>query len=220
MYLRLSILGTLPGDEKWSVNPAYHFNAIFSPAWDQASADAIVAALVAGITTTTLPTELKALMSSSAAITGFRLEGRGESEELLGVAEAFYVTPLTGTGTASKPNQAAVVCSLRTTTPGARGRGRMYWPALAIALSTTTGRVLTPTPAATATAFATLLSAIGTIIKNNAGVFPWTDVLLAVRSTTDHASRTVNRLQVGDVLDTQRRRRDTLPENYSAVNYP
>jgi hypothetical protein len=30
----------------------------------------------------------------------------------------------------------------------------------------------------------------------------------------------VTRLQVGDIIDTQRRRRDTLPENYLTIAYP
>lgn len=220
MYLRLSIQGALPGGEVWSVNPAFHFNAAFSPTWDQASGDAIVTALLNAITTTTLPAALRTLLSSVGTITGYRLEGRGENEELLGVSQDLYSTPLAGLGSSTKTNQAAMVLSLRTTTPGATGRGRLYWPALGAVLTASTGRLSTPTTADIATGAVALLELISETIENNAGVFPWTDVLLGVRSVRDSTTRTVTRIQVGDIVDTQRRRRDTLPENYLTRPYP
>ncbi|MGK4456075.1 hypothetical protein, partial [Klebsiella pneumoniae] len=70
------------------------------------------------------------LLSTNGSVTGFRVENRGEDEELLNVGEAAYTSPITGTGTASKSPQDAITISLRTSTPGARGRGRIYWPAL------------------------------------------------------------------------------------------
>jgi hypothetical protein len=45
-------------------------------------------------------------------------------------------------------------------------------------------------------------------------------VALSVRSGTDHVCRDVTSIQVGSVLDTQRRRRDVLPETYNSVTYP
>lgn len=220
MYLRLGIQGSLPGGEVWSVNPAFHFNAVLSPTWDQASADAIVAALIAGISSSEIPTALRTLLSSTGFLTGYRLEGRDEDESLLGVSEGLYPAPVPGLGTYSKTNQAAMVLSLRTSTPGARGRGRMYWPAVGAGVSGTTGRLSNPTTTDIANGAKALLVLISTIIDANAGIFPWSDVILGVRSVTDHATRTVTRIQVGDIVDTQRRRRDTLPENYLTVTYP
>lgn len=220
MYFRLSIKGSLPGGEVWSVNPAFHFNAAFAPQWDQDSGDAIVQALLAAVTSTTLPTPLEDVMSNQAKITGFRLEGRGEFEELLGVSEDIYGTPLAGTGSPTKPNQSAIVLSLRTQTPGASGRGRIYWPALGATLSTTTGKMTIPTTVQLADGAVALLELIQETIEANAGLFPFTDVLLGVRSVTDHVTRTVTKIQVGDALDTQRRRRDTLPENYYTTGFP
>lgn len=220
MYLRLSIQGALPGGEVWSVNPAFHFNAVLAPTWDQASGDAIVAALIAAISSTEVGTALRTVMSSSATITGYRLEGRDEDESLLGVSEGLYGAPIPGLGTYSKTNQAAIVVSLRTTTPGAKGRGRMYWPATGASVSATTGRLSNPTPTDIANGAGALLELIQNTIEANAGLFPWSEVLLGVRSGTDHVTRTVTRLQVGDIVDTQRRRRDTLPENYVSVLYP
>jgi hypothetical protein len=220
VYLRLSIQGSLPGGEVWSVNPAFHFNAALSPTWDQASGDAIVAALIAGISSSEIPTALRTLMSSTGFLTGYRLEGRDEDESLLGVSEGLYGAPVPGLGTYSKTNQAAMVISLRTSTPGARGRGRLYWPAVGASASSTTGRLSNPTTSDIANGASALLELISSIIDANAGVFPWTDVILGVRSLSDHQTRTVTRLQVGDIIDTQRRRRDTLPENYLTIAYP
>ena len=45
-------------------------------------------------------------------------------------------------------------------------------------------------------------------------------VELAVRSITGHTSYQVNQLRAGDVLDTQRRRRDKLVESYATSQYP
>jgi hypothetical protein len=42
----------------------------------------------------------------------------------------------------------------------------------------------------------------------------------SVRSSTDHVCRDITSIQVGSVLDTQRRRRDILPESYATVTYP
>lgn len=220
MYLRLSMKGSLPGGEVWSINPAFHFNAALAPTWDQASADAIVAALITGISSTEIGSALRTCLSTTGFVTGYRLEGRDEDGSLLGVSEGLYGAPIPGLGTYSKTNQAAIVISLRTTTPGARGRGRIYWPAVGASASATTGRLSNPSTTDIANGAGALLELMSSIIQANAGVFPWTSVLLGVRSGTDNVTRTVTRLQVGDVIDTQRRRRDTLPENYVSVNYP
>jgi hypothetical protein len=47
--------------------------------------------------------------------------------------------------------------------------------------------------------------------------FPLIGFDLAVRSKTTGTTPHVNRMRVGDVLDTQRRRRDNLPEAYQQV---
>jgi hypothetical protein len=42
---------------------------------------------------------------------------------------------------------------------------------------------------------------------------------LAVRSKTTHTTPHVNRLQVGNVMDTQRRRRDNIVEDYLSAAF-
>jgi hypothetical protein len=41
-----------------------------------------------------------------------------------------------------------------------------------------------------------------------------------VRSKTTHTTPHAVRLQVGNIVDTQRRRRDSLPESYSNITFP
>ena len=217
MYFRLSISGTLFASEKWSVNPCFHFNAAIAPVWDQASGDAIVAALGA---LPAPPAGLLTPLGAGGRLSGFRLEGRDEDESLLGVSELSFPPGVAGTGTTTKSSQDSLVLSLRTDTPGASGRGRLYWPALGATLDSTSGKLSSPTPATAASAAVTYLTSIQEAIEDNAGVFPFTSVLLGVRSTTQHVTRTVNRIQVGDVLDTQRRRRDAFVETYASAVYP
>lgn len=176
--------------------------------------------LITNIPSAQIPSTLKVLLSSGAQIRGWRVEQHGEDEALTNVGESFYASPISGTGSATKTPQDSLVFSLRTSTPGARGRGRMYWPALGATLGG--DFKLTNPPAATvALAAATLADLVGDQINlewsaNSMAV----TTELAVRSTTDHASRKVERIQVGDVLDTQRRRRDNLPETYVVQSYP
>lgn len=212
-YLRVSIQGGLPGDEVWSVNP------VFAPLMPPFTADETQLATVAqAIATLTVPTTLLGLLSSSATLASVRCEARSDSFELETVGEYFRPVPLAGTGAATKPNQSAIVLSLRTAGVGARRRGRAYWPALAAALSTTTGRVSSPTNTATAEAAAQYLQAIANAIGATlTGVDTWSPV---VYSRVGGNSLGVNAVWVGDVLDTQRRRRDTLPENYARNPYP
>ena len=104
--------------------------------------------------------------------------------------------------------------------PGARGRGRVYWPALGATLGSDFA-LTTPASDVIALAAATLFDLIGDQINaewaaNSIAV----TTELAVRSVTDHQSRTVVRLQVGNRMDTQRRRRDRLVENYAVQSYP
>lgn len=177
-------------------------------------------ALRAYVTTANLPTSYKTMLSLQGQVDSIRVELRAENEQTLSVNEQLLTASVVGTVAASKTPQDAVVLSLRTSTPGARGRGRQYWPALNATLSSSF-QLTAPTPAAIAADTKTWLNAIGTQMNNvyigNASALR---VALAVRSTRDHVCRDVTSIQVGTILDTQRRRRDSLPESYASVIYP
>lgn len=219
-YLKTILLGTLGSTENWSVGVAWRNFELFAADMTQPMVESLAARLVTGITTSAVPTALKALLSTNAAITGWRVEQHNEDESLRNVAQASYTTAVAGSGSPTKTPQDAIVFSLRTSTPGARGRGRLYWPALGAALSTEFA-LTNPTPATAAAAAAQLLKLIGDQINLEwaQNSIPVTTEL-CVRSLSDHQSRKVERLQVGSALDTQRRRRDKIIETYAVVNYP
>jgi hypothetical protein len=120
-----------------------------------------------------------------------------------------------GVGSLQLPTQSAIVASLRTNTPGGRGRGRVYWPATGAVLGTD-GRLSSPTTAAIVADLKTYFKAIESALALGQPTAAW---YLSVRSSTAKATPHVARIQVGDVIDTQRRRRDAYVEAYQSVTY-
>lgn len=212
-YVRVSITGTSIGTEVWSINPVFDPTGEIGTSVDQAALDAAclaIATLVPG-------TALRQLLSTSASRVGARVEVRDDAtDDLIALSVATAPSLATGTETLKLPLQAAVVTSLRTTTPGASGRGRLYWPAMGATLDSQ-GRMSLPTPTAYLTDMKAYLGAIETALEavSAFGVFN-----LAVRSRTTHTTPHVTRLQAGNIIDTQRRRRDAQPESYVSTNYP
>jgi hypothetical protein len=209
-FLRLSIFGTLPTGEEWSVNPAYNisdFGVSTTPAQVQAVATA-AAAVSPGAS-------MLALWTTTTALTGVRVEARDNDGTLENLAEAIRAIPLAGSGTSAHPFQTATVTSLRTAQVGQSGRGRLYWPATGCGIANATLRLSAPTPTALLTAVSTYLGAIQTAVR-----VTFAGANLAVWSRKMNLANNVTSLQQGDVLDTQRRRRDTLVENYVSVAYP
>lgn len=212
-YVRVSIIGTLPGGEVWSVNPVYDPTAEFGSTVNQTQLDAAAQA----IANRSVPASLRALMSASAQRTGARVEVRDDADDsLIGISIAGSATPLAGTGTLALPYQSASVLSIRTNTPGGSGRGRIYWPALGATLGGV-GRLSTPIPSAALADFKAYLLGIRTDL---ATAFPTIGFDLAVRSKTTHTTPHAVRIQLGDVIDTQRRRRDAQVENYLTLDFP
>lgn len=219
-YWRVIFKGSLGTVETWSTSVAYGIVGLAPDVPDQATTDAMAQAIVGIAGATIVPSALRTGLSTQGSVDMMRVEKRAEDESILNVAERLFSSPLVGSSAPTKTPQDSVVISLRTSTPGARGRGRMYWPALAMALSSTF-QLTTPTPAAFIADAKISLQAINTAMD---GVYisqaAALRVALSVRSTTDHVCRDVTALQCGSVLDTQRRRRDNLPESYSSVVYP
>jgi len=212
-YVRVSITGTFTGGEVWSVNPTFDPTAEFGSTVSQPALDAACLA----VANRTVPTSLRAMMTLSALRTGARLEVRNDTDDsLIGISVQASTTSQAGTGALRLPFQAATVFSIRTDTPGASGRGRMYWPALGATLNDQ-NRLTIPT---TATLAADMKSYLLGIRTDLATAFPTIGFDLAVRSKTTHTTPHAVRLLVGDIVDTQRRRRDALPESYVQVPFP
>lgn len=219
-YIKTIAKGTLGAGEVWSCAISWGIFGTGGQGANQQLVDAILANLLSGAPTTALPLPFKQLLSTNGALTGWRVEQRGEDERILALSEGLAVAPVVGQGAPTKSPQDACVISLRSSTPGPTGRGRFYWPALGADL--TLQYVMdVPTPASAVAGARTWLNAIGTAVNAAFGSLsiPST-VVLSVRSVKNHVCRDVTSLQVGSVLDTQRRRRDSLPEAYSSVAYP
>lgn len=210
--LKLSIRGTLPGGEAWSVNPIFDaFNAYEGV--EAADMNAVALAVRA----VTVPTSLRALMSSGADITSFRLEGRTGGNELVLAAEAAPASgAITGNGVATKPYQTSVVASLLTGFAGASRRGRLYWPALGAGINSNL-RLNSPTADAVAADMSAYLRAIQTAISAQT---KFAGSRLVVFSQKLGLKTPVTDISVGDVLDVQRRRRDRAVESRSTASYP
>lgn len=212
-YVRVSILGSSPGGEVWSVNPVFDPTGEFPGGVNQTNLDAAADAIAA----LSVGTNLTALLSPSLSITGCRLEVRDDgSDALIGISQQVRTTPLLGTGTAYRSASSATVFSLRTDTPGGRGRGRIYWPAA----GTIVGSDLRISSGFLAVALSDMRTYLNAMRSALATAFPTIGFDLAVRSKISGTTPHVNKIQVGNVLDTQRRRRDSLIEDYQSLAFP
>jgi hypothetical protein len=214
-YYRVSIQGTLGSSEKWSVNPCFATSFPGTPSVPdlQAAADAIAKVDV--------PTALAGAKSFSAPVTNIRVEARSDTHVLELAAEAAFTGKQTGGTEPKSPPQTSVVLSLRTDTPGASGRGRLYWPGLGLPVANPSLRIPPTTRDGVAAAAVTYLRAVQDALK--AGISPTPSAAtfeLAIFSKTRGIHSLVNRIMVGDVFDTQRRRRDALPESYVTATFP
>lgn len=220
-YYRVVLKGTLGAVEVWSTSINFAVNPPISDIADQVTTDAILTSVRAFLVTANVPGNILSMMSTSCSLTDVRIERRATSNDLtLNVSEALLTAPIPGTASPVKSPQDSLVVSLRTNTPGPSGRGRLFWPALGVLLNTSF-QVVTPSPSALAANFSTFLSGIRTAIDAGftaAGIGATSQ--LSVRSLKLRTNIPVVRLQIGSVLDTQRRRRDAIPETYSSVNYP
>lgn len=215
-YIRVRLIGSLPGGEVWSVNPAFNETtnvADWSQTAGQSAADAIAAVPI--------PTALNNLRSAAAIGVTVRVERRSDAHELLGAAEAGWTAGKAASSAPRMPPQIAAVLSLRSTVPGSRGRGRLYWPALGGQVDSTTLRMSVPTAADAASAAAQYLDAMATALKNALAPAPsLIDYDLCVVSPTTGTKTRITRIEVGNVFDVQRRRRDRLTEVYAGVPMP
>lgn len=209
--LRISLVGTMPQGEEWSVNPCFVISdAGGAPSFEtlQTVANA-VSALV-------LPTGVRSVMSSATAWSRVRVEARLFNGDLQGQAESIKATATPGTGTSPHPFQTAIVSSLRGAAPGASGRGRLYWPATGIPLNATTLRPDSSAVGIFCTGVRDFLVLMNGAVRAS---FPGA-VGLSIWSRKNEASTVVTKILAGDVLDNQRRRRDTLVEAYTTLGFP
>lgn len=120
----------------------------------------------------------------------------------------FFSSPYVGTGSVAAPFQSAGVITLLTPLPGKSYRGRVYWPCLAPGMSVAGTAT---NPSGYAGGLKTLNAAIEAALAVDG---PWT---LGVYSRANDVVTPVTSFRAGNVVDTQRRRRDAIVESYSTV---
>jgi len=208
--IRVSVQGSMPGGEVWSVNPVFSLD--LEPA-DVSAAEAL--AIATAVDAITIPTGLRNIMNTATSFVGTRVEARDRNGLLEALGEHQRTPVVAGLATSSHPYQTSLVTSLRTGFPGGQGRGRLYWPATGVTITASTLRADTSQIAAALSGAKTYLAAIQAAVAVSAGTNR-----LCVWSRTGTAMHTVTGLRMGDVADTQRRRRDTLNEAYQELAYP
>lgn len=205
-HLQLRVNGLIGTNQTWSVNPKFVVPGNPPAVPTQAVMDAWATAVAALNGGDVIPDYT--LLSVAASVTGVTASYINEDNQTVVVAERVLDTPAVGVGAPSFPGQCAVVTSLITNIPGRRTRGRLYWPFLALGIDSETLR-LTPSDAQ---AIATVT---GTWLHDVAAAFGSTGPLIpSVVSLAGGTSAPIVSVRVGDVVDTQRRRRDQLLENY------
>lgn len=209
-YARLSIQGSLPGGEVWSVNPAFRESP--GGALDDLYAQwATAVAAAFADSPSLLPQQLSQLLTSSATIDNIRVSRYGTTGDLLWYHDAPLANKKAGTGTLSGPTTQALVFSLSAGLFARTGRGRLFWPALTYPVDTSSGRVTKGTLPQMLSDFRTMIVGIENAAPS--GISP----TLAVYSAKLGVAQPVNSLRVGDVMDSQRRRKDALKESYAQL---
>ena len=205
-YNRVHIEGTLSGGaEAWSTSFACQssIEEVTTPGDLAGWADDAFDLFNGGVG---WPGDLRSMLGSTSAITKVRCYYYpSETSEAAAGGES-SLTAIAGSGTVTQPNQSTLCYTLLTGLPGRSNRGRMYWPFLTATMGSG-GKISTSsvTLVARATAFASMLNGI-------TAVAPTSGLKAAVVSKTALTVTTVTAVRVGDVMDTQRRRSDTLVE--------
>ena len=128
-------------------------------------------------------------------------------------AEASPNAATSGSGGPVLPPQCSVVVTLLTDRPGRTGKGRIFLPALGSAASTI-GRIGVTQRTSILNGVAALITGINSDL---AGGATGDTARIAVQSQAGLVASDVVAVRVGDVFDTQRRRRADLVENYAVA---
>jgi hypothetical protein len=156
-------------------------------------------------------TALKALLSSAVRIENVQVyyyEDIGQPAFSQGQSTS---ASFSGSGNPAQAPQVAVVASLLSARPGRSYRGRMYWPAQAATIANSLR--WSGASAGMAGNFATM---IGVLARSGSDVA----AVPVIVSQKLLALTPVTRVSVGDVFDTQRRRRESLGETRYSAQIP
>lgn len=188
--------GTWNGGETW--NFTLHATAAVSAAAAAGSLAGALEEMWSGVGT---PAGALGTLYSPDVVLGTATAGEINEQSGQQIARADVAVNAAGTATGSSlPPQCAVVISLRTAIANRTGRGRFYLPATSVdALDA--GRISAAAQTTIANAMTRLFAEL-----DAAAITP------VIYSRTRHVTTTITDANVGDVYDTQRRRRNQLNE--------
>lgn len=220
--LVVRVLGKSPDGEVWSVNPrfGFHNGGAFAQTTPGALALEQWAAAIGALNSgKILPSGLSGLLSSSLSIEGIRCEVQTLAGQMVQAAEFSLATPAQGTGSLTRPLSVAACFTLnRGAVFGRSGRGRLFFPACAGPSLTTSARVPEALRNTLTAELVGWLKAVRDAFPD-AGGPPSDNLRPLVWSKTRGTTRWVQNVAMGDVLDSQRRRRDALRESYTIAAY-
>lgn len=206
---RVVISGTIAGSiERWSCSVDYTpegGGSVLAPGELQGWAERIATVLDAA--ETDYPA-ITALMGANVNATRVDVYGYGPTGPAVASGQAVFAW--SGTGTIRVPFSTAVCVSKRTGMSGRSRRGRFFWPALAAQVNSDGTFVRAPELVGD---FAELLADM----RNIDGV---TLAIPVVHSATLNQVMEITSVAVGNVLDSQRNRREDVAENYATATVP
>lgn len=219
-HLLINYHGELPGGEEWSVG----FRTIAAqPDPSELQTYAQYAADCWQISAN-IANGFNAMNPVGVTMTGCTVRQIDINGKTVTVAEAAPQAPSGGTvANPQCPNQTAVTVSLLTAKAGRSYRGRVYLPVLAPGTLTSFGRI----SGGDVTFLGQFMTALTGLLVGVAGVVnppavaPAALFRLAVQSkTSGQPAAPITSCKIGDVMDTQRRRRDKLIEAYTTFPVP
>lgn len=142
--VRLVMSGTIATSQSWScgltcaslTTAGGNMNSVDQAALNDFANEAVTVIRkfwnTAASGTTFIPKTILSQTTLVTDVTAYKYEAGSDTAAL--VSTPAFGAAIAGTGTSPHPSQTSVVASLRTTTPGRRGRGRIYLPATGAAM--------------------------------------------------------------------------------------
>lgn len=231
-HVLLSVHGNLPGGETWSCG--LRSLAYADPLGDTKGIALAVAASNAWRVLANTPTVgilfgNYSVSSAQATIDGTTVRRVNEDGITVEQYEGSPTTALsivTGSGIVPWPNQCSVVATLVTARAGRTGKGRIYLPALG-SMSLTADRISSASTTAIANGVKALIETLNAALVTATAAGNAVAVQSAKASQepgvwtpgapSGYMGAKVVSVRVGDVVDTQRRRRSSIGEAYSTA---
>lgn len=191
----VATIGDSETDDPWQIEWAWEGPTIMGKAMQKALAAACV----------TFWNAVKAYAPTDSRMTGVRINALDATNHVISGANFIdLIAPIPGTRTATEqlPAQVSVAATLRTGRRGPAGRGRMYLPLNGVTLSS--GKL-------GSTVKNTVGAAVAAFLEDVEEVLP----VPAVVNSGPQTYSAVSSVEVGDLVDIQRRRSNAVDEIYS-----